>query len=127
MARLLAGARRHLADARVAGISAETRFGAAYAAIRMIADAGLHAHGLRTLTSRPGHHQTAIQSLTGTFDIPTDTVIVLDELRKQRHLVEYSGDTVPESAVAECTAEAEALLALAVKWLRTNRPELIDA
>jgi hypothetical protein len=125
MARLLDGARRHLADARNTGISAETRFGAAYTAIRMIADAGLHAHGLRTLTSRPGHHQTAIQSLAQTFDVPADTVIVLDELRKQRNLVEYSGDTIPESAVAECIAEAEALLDLAMKWLRANAPSLI--
>jgi hypothetical protein len=31
--------------------------------IRMLADVGLHAHGYRTLTSKPGHHQTAIQSL----------------------------------------------------------------
>lgn len=126
MARLLAGARRHLADARVAGVSAETRFGAAYAAIRMLADAGLHAHGFRTMTSRPGHHQTAIQSLTKSFDVAADTVIVLDQLRKQRQLVEYSGDTIPESAVAECVAEGEALLEVAVKWLRANAPHLID-
>ena len=125
IARLLAGARRLLDDARSPVISAETRFGAAYSAIRMIADAGLNANGLRTLTSRPGHHQTAIQSLTKTFAVPADTVIVLDEFRKQRHLVEYTGEAVSESMVAECIAEAEAVLMRAVDWLRANRPDLI--
>jgi hypothetical protein len=123
--RLLAAARRQLADARVAGISAETRFGAAYAAIRMIADAGLNAHGFRTLTSRPGHHQTAIQSLTKTFAVPGQTVVVLDGLRKQRHLIEYTGETVPESMVVACIAEAERLLAHASEWLGANKPRLI--
>ena len=61
--RLLDSAARHIADAEVTAISQETRFGAAYSAIRMLADVGLDAHGYRTLTSRPGHHQTAIQAL----------------------------------------------------------------
>ncbi len=38
--RLLEGASRHIADAKVARISAETRFGSAYTAIRMLADSG---------------------------------------------------------------------------------------
>lgn len=124
IARLLAAARRQLADANASGVSAETRFGAAYSAIRMIADAGLNAHGLRTLTSRPGHHQTSVQSLAQTFGISTETVIALDALRKQRHRVEYTGDVIPESTVAECIGEAEALLAAALAWLRDNEPEL---
>jgi transposase len=32
----------------------QTRFGSAYTAVRMLADVGLHAHGYRTLTSKPG-------------------------------------------------------------------------
>lgn len=49
--RLLEGAARHIADAKVQAVSGETRFGSAYTAIRMLADVGLHAHGYRTLTS----------------------------------------------------------------------------
>jgi hypothetical protein len=44
--RLLDGAARHIADAKVKKVSAETRFTSAYTAIRMLADVGLHAHGL---------------------------------------------------------------------------------
>lgn len=47
--RLLDSASRHIADAKVREISAETRFASAYTAIRMLADVGLHARGFRTL------------------------------------------------------------------------------
>lgn len=40
-----------MTDAKAKTISAETRFGSPYTAIRMLADVGLHAHGYRTLTS----------------------------------------------------------------------------
>lgn len=43
--RLLVGAARHIADSKVAAVSAETRFTAAYTAIRILADVGLHANG----------------------------------------------------------------------------------
>ena len=123
--RLLDGASRHITDAQVATISAETRFASAYTAIRMLADAGLHAHGYRTLTSKPGHHQTAIQSLVHTFAVGNVVLIRLDALRKQRNLSEYTGDTVPESALQECVRQAVSLQDLATKWLRANRPALV--
>jgi hypothetical protein len=59
VAKLLAAADRNLADAQLAGLSAENRFDAAYKAIMQLAMVALHANGYRTLTSRPGHHQTA--------------------------------------------------------------------
>jgi hypothetical protein len=123
--RLLAGAARHIADAKVKAISTETRFGSAYTAIRLLADAGLQAHGYRTLTSRPGHHQTALQTLPLTFGIDAKTVVRLDFLRKQRNLTEYSGDVIPVSAIAECLTQAEALYSVARKWLKANKPELL--
>ena len=120
VARLLAGARRHIADAEIAGVSAETRFGSAYTAIRMLADAGLNASGYRILTSKPGQHQLAIQCLPKIFGVSSSTVQVLDALRKQRNRVEYTGDLVPESAVAECLEQAKALLAIAVVKLEAR-------
>ncbi len=116
--RLLLGARRHIADAKVEAVSVETRFTSAYTAARMLADVGLLAHGYRTLTSKPGHHQTAIQALPLTLGVDAAIVRRLDMLRKQRHLTEYSGDLIPESALAECLAQAEGLLELARAWLQ---------
>ena len=54
----------------------------------------------------PGkHHQTAIQTLPTTW-AHLQTLIRLDKLRKQRNLTEYTGDLIPESAVAECLSQA---------------------
>jgi hypothetical protein len=58
--RLLAAAERNLVDARLAMLSAENRFDAAYKCIMQCAMLGLWARGYRTSTSQPGHHQTAL-------------------------------------------------------------------
>lgn len=123
--RLPNAASRHIADAKATNVSVETRFGSAYTAIRMLADAGLHAHGYRTLTSKPGQHQTALQSMVRTFSVDNAVLVRLDGLRKQRNLAEYTGDTIPESALDECLRQAEALHALATKWLKANQPDLV--
>ncbi|MEO5881266.1 MAG: DNA-binding protein [Caldimonas sp.] len=122
--RLLAAARRQIADARILGVSAETRFTAAYSAIRMLADAALNANGYRAQASRPGHHYTAIQNLTLTIGLPAATVRVLQALRRQRNDTEYSGETVPEATVEGCVSQAESLLTQVTTWLATTRPHL---
>jgi hypothetical protein len=124
MARLLAAAERNLADAALPGLSAENRFDAAYKAIMQASMAALHANGYRTLTSRPGHHQTAIQTLPLTVGLQKDQVIVLDALRKQRNLADYEGDSVPDSAVRECVASARSLVTTIKAWLASHHPEL---
>lgn len=123
--RLLAAAARNLADAQLAGLSADNRFDAAYKAIMQCAMVGLWANGYRTSTSQPGHHQTALQALPLTLGIDQDTVIVLDALRKQRNLSDYEGNPITDAAVAESIARAEALLACTEQWLAKQRPDLI--
>ena len=108
--KLLAAAERNLADAKVTAISAENRFDAAYKAILQCAMAALSAKGYRTSTSQPGHHQTAIQTLPLTLAVDTATVIVLDALRKQRNLTDYTGDGVSDALLAEGITQAESLL-----------------
>jgi hypothetical protein len=110
IARLLVAAQRNLLDARLEALSPENRLDAAYKAIMQLSMLALNANGFRTLTSRPGHHQTAIQSLTLTIGLSTDRMIVLDALRKQRNLSDYSGDLVTDAAVRECMSSATALL-----------------
>ena len=80
LARLLAAALRNLADSQLKGLSAENRFDAAYKAIMQLAMAALLANGYRTLTSKPGHHQTALQTLPLTVALPQARVIVLEAL-----------------------------------------------
>ena len=82
LAKLLAAAQRNIADAQLQGLSTENRFDAAYKAIMQLAMVALNANGYRTLTSKPGHHQTAIQTLPLTVGLSQAKVIVLDALRK---------------------------------------------
>ena len=123
--RLLAAATRNLADAKLAQLSAENRFDAAYKCILQCAMVGLWARGYRTSTSQPGHHQTALQALPLTMGLPNDVIIVLDALRKQRNLNNYEGDPVADGVVSECLTQAEALLAHTCQWLLAHFPELL--
>ena len=124
--RLLTAAERNIADARITQVSTENRFDVAYKAIMQLANAALQANGYRTLTSAPGHHRTMIQLLGKTAGIDSGTMIVLDALRKQRNIADYSGDIVPESAMKECIAQAESLLVKVKDWLSKNRPDLLE-
>lgn len=123
--RLLSSAERNISDAYVMEISFENRFDAAYKAIMQLANAALQANGFRTLTSKPGHHMTMIQVLSQTIGLDKQTVIVLDALRKQRNVADYSGDIIPASAVDECVKHAEDLLHDVHSWLKKHKPELI--
>lgn len=123
--RLLASAERNLVDAHLSELSNDNRFDAAYKTIMQCAMIGLWARGFRTATSQPGHHQTALQALPKTLGLASDTVIVLDALRKQRNLNDYEGDAVTDAAVRECLTQAEALLAHTRQWLQGHRPDLL--
>jgi hypothetical protein len=123
--RLIAAAARQIADSKIKAVSGETRFCSAYTAIRTLADLGLHANGYRALTSRPGHHYTAIQTLPLTLGVSAQVVMRLDYLRKQRNVTEYSGDLVSDADIAECLVQAEALYAIALAWLKKNKTALL--
>ena len=126
VARLLAASERNISDAQLPGLSVENRFDAAYKAIMQLAMVALHAHGFRTLTSKPGHHQTAIQTLTLTVALEQRQVLVLDTLRKQRNLADYSGEPVTESAAAACLVSAQELRERVLRWLATHDPDLSE-
>ncbi len=119
--RLLNAARRNLRDARVTSISAETRFDAAYKAIVQSALAALMMHGYRPDTNRPGHHMTVVQSVPLTVGIAAKRVAVLDTLRRQRNVADYTGDDIDDSSAQHCIDEANRLLDGVVAWYRANR------
>jgi hypothetical protein len=96
--RLLAAAERNLQDSGGAGISDENRFDMAY-------------------------HQTAIQTLGLTVALDAKTVVILDELRKQRNINDYEGDPIPPSVVEECQRQARLLMEQVRAWLKDNRPD----
>lgn len=123
--RLLEASRSSLADAQLAGLSDESRFDLAYKAIMQVANAALQANGFRTLTSRPGHHQTMIQTLPRSIGLAPEVMVLLDQLRKQRNEIDYSGELVSASMANEAIRQAEALQLQVVDWLRHHRPDLL--
>ena len=123
--KLLAVARRNLADSRVDAIGPDNRFDAAYKCVMQCAMLGLWANGYRTSTSQPGHHQTAIQTLALTMGVDRGTVIVLDGLRKQRNINDYEGDTISGAVLDSCITEAADLLEHTEAWLGKYHFELL--
>ncbi len=120
IARLLQAAERNIKDAHVSEVSQENRFDAAYKAIMQLANLSLQANGYRTLTSKPGHHQTMLQLLVKTIGLDSNTMVILDALRKQRNVADYSGDIISETMMNECIMQSEKLLSVTKKWLAKN-------
>ena len=123
--RMLSAAARNLRDAHVKDISPETRFDAAYKAIMQSALAALLMHGYRPDTNRPGHHMTVLQSTPLTLGLSSKRVVVLDALRRQRNVSDYTGDDIDESTAENCIAEAKRLIGEVIAWRAANRTELV--
>jgi len=123
--KLLAAAERNLRDAEVEEISPETRFDAAYKAIMQSALAALMMHGYRPDTKKPGHHMTVLQSTPHTIGLPSKQMVVLDALRRQRNVADYTGDDVDVSTAKSCIVEAKRLLGDVIAWRKAHRPELV--
>jgi hypothetical protein len=52
-------------------------------------------------------------------------VVVLDALRRERNVADYTGDDVDESSVKACLEQAKGLLDDVLEWRRTYRAELV--
>lgn len=123
--RLLEAAQASLADAQLQNLSTEGRFDMAYKAIMQAANAALQANGFRTLASKPGHHQTMIQTLPRTIGLDAPTMLLLDQMRKQRNVIDYDGDLVSEALAEEAVRHATDLLARVRAWIREHKPQLL--
>jgi len=122
--RMLDSAERSIADAKQKSISSETRLDAAYRAITQLCMVALWANGFRPSKSKPGHHQTMIQSLVHSVGLDTDPMLLLNTFRIKRNAIDYTGDDVDEASVDDCIEAANNLLRQVVQWLAENKPEL---
>ena len=123
--RMLTSAERSIADARQTAISPETRLDAAYRAITQLCMVALWANGYRPSKSRPGHHQTMIQSLVHSVELDLGQMLLLDTFRVKRNAIDYTGDDVDEASVEECIGAADRLFGHLTGWLTDNKPELL--
>ena len=122
--RLITAAGGSIQNAKLKGMNEEGQFDMAYKAIMQLANAALQANGYRIRTSQPGHHQLMIQALQSTIGLDTDRTFVLNRIRRQRNLIDYSGDRVGKSMAEEVLQHAIDLKGRVETWLKLNRPEL---
>ena len=123
--RLLDASRRCLEDARQVVITPETRLDAAYRAITQLCMVALWANGYRPSKSRPGHHQTMIQSLVHSVGLDRDQMLLLNTFRVKRNAIDYTGEDVDEASVEQCIEAAESLQHFVTEWLADSKQELI--
>jgi hypothetical protein len=126
ISRLFDAAKNSLKDAEIVNLSNEGRFDMAYKAIMQLSNTALQANGYRTLTSKPGHHQIMIQSLPQTIGLEISVMILLDQMRKQRHVIDYSGDLVSANLANEAVRQVNLIMNQVDNWLKKNKPELLE-
>ena len=115
-----------IADAREEAISPESRLDIAYRAIMQLAMVALWANGFRPSKSKPGHHQTMIQSLVHSVGLSNDQMLLLNSFRGRRNAIDYTGEDVDEGSVENCIDASEQLMKHVCDWLVKNRPDLIS-
>jgi hypothetical protein len=121
----MGAAARFIEDARSEAISRETRLDAAYKAIVQCSMIALYANGYRPPKSRPGHHQTMIQSLVHSIELDNDDRLLLDTFRVKRNAADYTGELVDDGSVADCIDAALSLQRQLQCWMEENRPDLL--
>ena len=122
--RMLDSAERSIADARQESISMETRLEAAYRAKTQLCMVALWSNGYRPSRSKPGHHQTLIQSLVHSIGFDQDQMLLLNTFRVKRNAIDYTGDSVDAVSVSECIEAADDLSCHVIQWLDISKPKL---
>jgi len=68
---------------------------------------------------------TVLQSTPLTIGLQTSRMVVLDTLRRQRNIADYTGDDIDDSTAEHCIVEAERLVEDVATWRKIHRPSLI--
>jgi hypothetical protein len=66
-----------------------------------------------------------VQGLTLTIGLAPARVVVIDALRRQRNLSDYTGEDIDDSSVEHCIAEADRLLQDVTGWPKEHRTQLM--
>jgi len=122
---LLAIVDRDLKDAKVAAISEDRRFEAAFSAARTAANAALRASGYRTST-QAGHHIKTIESLELTIKADAKSIQRMKTLSKKRNVTSYdSAGNISAQELELAIRTASELRRTVLAWLQKNHPELL--
>ena len=126
IASLLALVERDLANAAIAGLSADWKLNIAYNAALQAATAALAASGYRA--AREQHHYRTIQSLAHTLGWNATRVNQIDRFRKKRNIGGYeTAGLVSDREAMEMLQLATGLRAEVIAWFRARHPELLKS
>lgn len=116
---------RDLKDAKVAALSEDRRFEAAFSAARTSANIALRASGYRTAV-QAGHHIKTIESLELTIKADAKLIHRMKTLSKKRNATSY--DSAGNVSIQELEIAMRTAIELqreVVAWLQKNHPELL--
>lgn len=124
IAGLLRLADRDLADAAVAGLSADRRFAIVYNAALQLATIPLLVRGYRTRGA--GHHWVTFRLLPDTMgNAEQELADYFEQCRTRRNRVDYDRvGTVRDVEVEELRCEVQAFRGMILDWLDARHPQL---
>jgi uncharacterized protein (UPF0332 family) len=116
---------RDLADAALAGLSADRRFATAYNAALQTAKIAIACSGYR-VSARAGHHAVTFEAARRAMGSEAASLTdYFDACRRKRNMIDYDNSSVAtETEADELLRKADEFRTLVEKWVATNHPRL---
>jgi uncharacterized protein (UPF0332 family) len=116
---------RDLADAAIAGLSADRRFATAYNAALQAMNMAIACAGYR-VTARIGHHRISLESARLALGAAArDDADYFEMCRRKRNAIDYTHSHVAtETEAKEILEKANAFYELVEKWIAKNHATL---
>jgi uncharacterized protein (UPF0332 family) len=116
---------RDLADAKVAGLSADRRFATAYNAALLAANMAIACAGYR-VTAKTGHHKISFDSIKLTLGSSADRYAdYFETCRRKRNVIDYTRSHVAtETEAQEVLEKATEFYEVVEGWIDSKFPNL---
>ena len=116
---------RDLADAAIAGLSADRRFATAYNAALQAANMAIACAGYR-IVSKVGHHRVSLESVKLVLGQPADKYAdYFETCRRKRNTIDYTFSNVAtETEAKEILIQASQFYGEVEDWIANNHPSL---
>lgn len=117
---------RDLADAALAGLSADRRFATAYNAALQAANMAIACAGYR-ITAKIGHHQISLESALLALGKPAKKLTdYFETCRRKRNRIDYTQSHVAtETEAKEIVTKAKEFYEFVEGWIAKNHPKLV--
>ena len=116
---------RDLADAKVAGLSADRRFATAYNAALLTANMAIACAGYR-VTAKTGHHKISFDSIKLALGAGADKYAdYFETCRRKRNVIDYTRSHVAtETEAKEILGKAKEFYEFVETWIASKFPNL---